>query len=83
MQRDTLAKGRSIAELDLLRLLSEKTQACAEVDRIAEHHRRTVEEKLAWIAASSRLFRLSKLPPVARPAGGREMPDPRYERFTA
>jgi hypothetical protein len=48
MQRDTLAKGRSIAELDLLRLLSEKTQACAEVDRIAEHHRRTVEEKLAW-----------------------------------
>ena len=32
---------------DLLRLSSEKTQACAEVDRIAEQHRRTVEEKLA------------------------------------
>ena len=32
---------------DLLRLSSEKTQACAEVDRIAEQHRRAVEEKLA------------------------------------
>src|SRR4051812_28808975 len=32
---------------DLLRLSSEKTRACAEVDRIAEQHRRTVEEKLA------------------------------------
>lgn len=32
---------------DLLRLSSEKTHACAEVDRIAEQHRRTVEEKLA------------------------------------
>jgi len=32
---------------DLLRLSSEKTQACAEVDRIAEQHRRAVERKLA------------------------------------
>ena len=31
---------------DLLRLSSEKTQACAEVDRIAERHRRAVDEKL-------------------------------------
>ena len=31
---------------DLLRLSSEKTRACAEVDRIAEQHRQTVEEKL-------------------------------------
>ena len=32
---------------DLLRLSSEKTQACGEVDRIAEQHRREVEKKLA------------------------------------
>jgi len=32
---------------DLLRLSSVKTQACAGVDRIADQHRRTVEEKLA------------------------------------
>src|SRR6266446_4258337 len=35
---------------DLLRLSSEKTQACAEVDCIAEQHRRAVEEKLADLA---------------------------------
>ena len=35
---------------DLLRLSSEKTRACAEVDRIAELHRRTVEAKLADLA---------------------------------
>jgi DNA-binding transcriptional MerR regulator len=32
---------------DLLRLSSEKTRACAEVDRIAKQHRRVIEEKLA------------------------------------
>ena len=32
---------------DLLRLSSVKTQACADVDRIAEQHRRTIEQKLA------------------------------------
>jgi DNA-binding transcriptional MerR regulator len=32
---------------ELLRLSSEKTRACAEVDRIAEQHRRAIEEKLA------------------------------------
>jgi DNA-binding transcriptional MerR regulator len=45
---------------DLLRLSSEKTQACAEVDRIAEQHRRTVEEKLADLTRlASELRRLS------------------------
>ena len=45
---------------DLLRLSSEKTQACAEVDRIAEQHRRTVEEKLAALTRlASELRRLS------------------------
>jgi DNA-binding transcriptional MerR regulator len=45
---------------DLLRLSSEKTKACAEVDRIAEQHRRTVEEKLADLTRlASELQRLS------------------------
>jgi DNA-binding transcriptional MerR regulator len=45
---------------DLLRLSSEKTQACAEVDRIAEQHRRSVEDKLADLARlASELRRLS------------------------
>ena len=45
---------------DLLRLSSEKTQACAEVDRIAERHRHTVEEKLADLTRlASELRRLS------------------------
>jgi DNA-binding transcriptional MerR regulator len=45
---------------DLLRLSSEKTQACVEVDRIAEQHRRTVEEKLADLTRlASELRRLS------------------------
>src|SRR6266849_739225 len=45
---------------DLLRLSSEKTQACAEVDRIAEQHRRTGEEKLtALTRLASELRRLS------------------------
>jgi DNA-binding transcriptional MerR regulator len=45
---------------DLLRLSSEKTRACAEVDRIAEQHRRTVEEKLADLKRlASELRRLS------------------------
>jgi DNA-binding transcriptional MerR regulator len=45
---------------DLLRLSSEKTKACAEVDRIAEQHRRTVEEKLADLTRlASELRRLS------------------------
>ena len=45
---------------DLLRLSSEKTQACTEVDRIAEQHRRTVEEKLTdLIRLASELRRLS------------------------
>ena len=45
---------------DLLRLSSEKTQSCAEVDRIAEQHRRTVEEKLADLTRlASELHRLS------------------------
>src|ERR1700675_4362932 len=45
---------------DLLRLSSEKTQACAEVDRIAEQHRRAVEEKLADLSRlASELRRLS------------------------
>ena len=44
---------------DLLRL-SEKTQACAEVDRIAEHHRLRVEEKLAALTRlAAELRRLS------------------------
>lgn len=42
---------------DLLRLSSEKTHACAEVDRIAEQHRRTVEEKLADLTRLSRELR--------------------------
>src|SRR5882724_4747031 len=45
---------------DLLRLSSERTQACAEVDRIAEQHRLTVEEKLADLTRlASELRRLS------------------------
>jgi len=45
---------------DLLRLSSEKTDACAEVDRIAEQHCRTVEEKLADLTRlASELRRLS------------------------
>ena len=45
---------------DLLRLSSEKTKACAEVDRIAEQHRRTVEEKLTDLTRlASELSRLS------------------------
>ena len=45
---------------DLLRLSSEKTQACAEVDRIAEQHRHTVEAKLADLTRlASELRRLS------------------------
>ena len=45
---------------DLLRLSSEKTQACAEVDRIAEQHRRAVEEKLADLTRlATELRRLS------------------------
>src|SRR5713101_9069996 len=45
---------------DLLRLSSEKTQACAEVDRIAEQHRRRVEEKLADLTRlATELRRLS------------------------
>ena len=45
---------------DLLRLSSERMQACAEVDRIAEQHRRTVEEKLADLTRlASELRRLS------------------------
>ena len=45
---------------DLLRLSSEKTKACAEVDRIAAQHRRTVEEKLADLTRlASELRRLS------------------------
>src|SRR5438105_15812976 len=40
---------------DLLRLSSDKTQACAEVDRIDEQHRRTVEEKLADLTRLARL----------------------------
>lgn len=42
---------------DLLRLSSEKTHACAEVDRIAEQHRRTVEEKLADLTRLARELR--------------------------
>jgi DNA-binding transcriptional MerR regulator len=42
---------------DLLRLSSEKTQACAEVDRIAEQHRRAVEEKLADLTRLARELR--------------------------
>ena len=45
---------------DLLRLSSVKTQACAEVDRIAEQHRHTVEKKLADLTRlASELRRLS------------------------
>ena len=45
---------------DLLRLSSVKTQACAEVDRIADQHRRTVEEKLADLTRlANELRRLS------------------------
>jgi len=45
---------------DLLRLSSEKTQACAEVDRIAAQHRRSVEGKLADLTRlASELRRLS------------------------
>lgn len=45
---------------DLLRLSSEKTQTCAEVDRITEQHRRTVEQKLADLTRlASELRRLS------------------------
>ena len=45
---------------DLLRLSSLKTQACADVDRIAEQHRRTVEKKLADLTRlASELRRLS------------------------
>jgi len=45
---------------DLLRLSSEKTQACAEVDSIAEQHRRAVEEKLADLTRlATELRRLS------------------------
>jgi len=42
---------------DLLRLSSEKTQACAEVDRIAEQHGRAVEEKLADLTRLARELR--------------------------
>ena len=42
---------------DLLRLSSVKTQACAEVDRIAEQHRFTVEEKLADLTRLARELR--------------------------
>ena len=45
---------------DLLRLSSEKTSVCAEVDRIADQHRRAVEEKLAdLIRLAAELRRLS------------------------
>jgi DNA-binding transcriptional MerR regulator len=45
---------------DLLRLSSEKTKACAEVDRIAEQHRGTVEEKLTDLTRlANELRRLS------------------------
>jgi Cu(I)-responsive transcriptional regulator len=45
---------------DLLRLSSEKTRACAEVDRIAKQHRRVIEEKLADLTRlATELRRLS------------------------
>jgi DNA-binding transcriptional MerR regulator len=45
---------------DLLRLSSVKTQACAEVDRIADQHRRTIEKKLADLTRlANELRRLS------------------------
>jgi DNA-binding transcriptional MerR regulator len=45
---------------DLLRLSSDKTTACAEVDRIAAQHRRSVEEKLADLTKlANELRRLS------------------------
>src|SRR5256885_6656738 len=39
---------------DLLRLSSEKTKACAEVNRIADQHRRAVEQKLADLGRLAR-----------------------------
>ena len=42
---------------DLLRLSSEKTHACAEVDRIADQHRRTVEAKLSDLRRLARELR--------------------------
>jgi len=45
---------------DLLRLSSVKTQACTEVDRIADQHRHTIEKKLADLTRlANELRRLS------------------------
>jgi len=45
---------------DLLHLSSKKTHACAEVDRITERRRRTIEEKLADLTRlANELSRLS------------------------
>jgi Cu(I)-responsive transcriptional regulator len=45
---------------DLLRLSSEKTRACAEVDGIAKQHRRVIEEKLSDLTRlATELRRLS------------------------